>query len=294
MTETEHDIWAQWVLHERHGDDPERLRSVLQELVPVRDRVLANSKLTAGELLLDVGCGDGLIAFGALWLAEGCQVIFSDVSSDLLAHVRSIAQDAGVLDRCQFLKASAEDLSELESASVDVVTTRSVLIYVSHKQRAFNEMYRVLRPAGRISIFEPINSYPFPGKANSFCGYDVAPVEEIASKVRAVYQAIQPPETDPMLNFDERDLLVYAWRAGFTSVELHLEVVAAPMARGEPANWEAFLRSAGNPRIPTVGDAIERALTPEERARFVAHLQPLVESKLGSRQSAVAYLWGKK
>jgi ubiquinone/menaquinone biosynthesis C-methylase UbiE len=294
VTEAESDIWSQWILHKRHGDDPERLRSVLQELIPVRDRVLANAKLAAGELLLDVGCGDGLIAFGALQLAEGCQVVFSDVSEDILAHVRSIAQEMGFLDRSRFLNASADDLSDLESVSVDVVTTRSVLIYVSDKQRAFNEFYRVLRPTGRLSIFEPINSYPFPDVANTFCGYDVAPVEEIASKVRAIYQAIQPPETDPMLNFDERDLLAYAWQAGFSSVELHLEVVAAPMPTGELANWEAFLRSSGNPKIPTVGDAIERALTPEERTRFVAHLQPLVESRRGSRQSAVAYLWAKK
>jgi SAM-dependent methyltransferase len=39
------------------------------------------------------------------------------------------------------------------------VTTRSVLIYVQHKDAAFREFHRVLRPGGRVSIFEPINNY---------------------------------------------------------------------------------------------------------------------------------------
>jgi len=63
-----------------------------------------------------------------------------------------------VLGRCEFVHASAEDLSVLEDASVDVVTTRSVLIYVPDKRRTFEEFHRVLKPGGRLSIFEPINN----------------------------------------------------------------------------------------------------------------------------------------
>jgi arsenite methyltransferase len=39
------------------------------------------------------------------------------------------------------------------------LTTRSVLIYVADKAGAFREFHRVLRPGGRISLFEPINRY---------------------------------------------------------------------------------------------------------------------------------------
>jgi ubiquinone/menaquinone biosynthesis C-methylase UbiE len=45
------------------------------------------------------------------------------------------------------------------SASVDVVTTRSVLIYVKDRARAFAEFARVLRPGGRTSLYEPINRF---------------------------------------------------------------------------------------------------------------------------------------
>jgi arsenite methyltransferase len=123
-------MWAAWLLERRHGGDPEDLNVTMDFLAPVRERVLGNAALTGGETLLDVGAGDGLIAFGALELVgEDGRVIFSDISQDLLDHSRSLARQMGVLDRCEFVRASADDLSAFEDASVDVVTTRSVLIY---------------------------------------------------------------------------------------------------------------------------------------------------------------------
>jgi ubiquinone/menaquinone biosynthesis C-methylase UbiE len=81
-----------------------------------------------------------------------------------------------VLKCCEFVFASADDLSPLVDASVDVVTTRSVLIYVSAKQQAFKEFYRVLKPKGRLSIFEPINRFAYPEPPHIFMGYDITPV----------------------------------------------------------------------------------------------------------------------
>jgi ubiquinone/menaquinone biosynthesis C-methylase UbiE len=52
---------------------------------------------------------------------------------------------------------AADSLTEIADRSVDVITTRSVLIYVKDKAAALREFYRVLRSGGRISLFEPIN-----------------------------------------------------------------------------------------------------------------------------------------
>ena len=109
-------------------------------------------------MLLDVGAGDGLIAFGALdKLGPSGRVILADISRPMLDHARNAAEKMGVTDRCEFIEASAENLSAISTESIDVVTTRSVLIYVEDKLRALREFYRVLKPGGRTALFETVN-----------------------------------------------------------------------------------------------------------------------------------------
>jgi ubiquinone/menaquinone biosynthesis C-methylase UbiE len=149
MTQPTTDIWAQWLLHRRHGGDPRRLKNTLDYLYPVRDRVLNHVGLSDGGTLLDVGCGDGLIAFGALERSPSSTVIFSDISQDLLDHAASLAQQVRVSHRCQFLCASADELSAVQDASVDAVTTRSVLIQHS-KKRAHRLSPQMRQPSSRL------------------------------------------------------------------------------------------------------------------------------------------------
>ena len=291
MTDSQQDIWSQWLLDRRFGGDPQRMKIVMDRLYSVRDKVLSHVNLENGGTLLDVGCGDGLIAFGALEKFESCRVIFSDISDDLLNHTRTLTKDMNIQHRCQFLHASADDLSMLRDESVDAVTTRSVLIYVSAKQQAFKEFQRVLKTGGQLSIFEPINRFTFPEPPDRFAGYDVTPVMDIVQKLKDVYLRIQPPDTDPMTDFDERDLVVQAEKAGFTEVHLELQAVVLP---SENVDLSVLIHTAGNPKIPALEEAMQQALTSGEAEKFVNHLRPLVESKQGVDRSAVAYLWAVK
>lgn len=289
------DFWARWVLEKRDaGGDPELIEAGLEWLGPVRDRVLANAEIRTGDVFLDVGTGDGLIGFGALRLVgDKGRVIFSDVSKELIDHCRTRAAEAGVLGRCKFIVAAADDLSTLEDESVDVVATRSVLVYVKEKQRALGEFHRVLRSGGRMSIFEPINRFSYPEPEDRFLGYDVGAIAEIAAKVKRVYAQLQGPD-DPMLDFDERDLVRQAESAGFPALRMTLEltVQAEPWTAGY--SWDAFLRYSGNPRLPTLGAVLDDALTADERRRFAAHLRPRVERGEGVGRVALAYLWARK
>ena len=290
--DSKRDMWSEWLLHRRFGGDQDALQEALTKyLYPWRDKILSHANMGEGETLLDVGCGDGLIAFGALEKVSTSRVIFSDISQDLLDHAQALAREMNVLDRCQFLNASADELSSLRDGSVDVVTTRSVLIYVSAKQQSFSEFHRVLKPSGRLSIFEPINRFAFPESPNRFLGYDVSPIVELADKVKALYSSIQPPDTDPMTDFDERDLLRFAEQAGFQEIHLELQVEIKPPEGGD---WERLIKVAGNPKIPTLEEAIYQVLSPEEIEIFIKHLRPLVETAQGVHRSAMAHLWALK
>jgi hypothetical protein len=73
------DRWHRWLMDVRFGGDPAAHERVLTEfLYPVRDTVLDKAKLQPGDTVLDVGTGDGLIAFGALeQLSPSGHVVFS-------------------------------------------------------------------------------------------------------------------------------------------------------------------------------------------------------------------------
>jgi arsenite methyltransferase len=281
------DRWAAWLLEHRDGGDPTVLESRLPRLSRFRDTVLDNASIADGDVVLDVGTGTGLIGFGALErVSARGRVIFSDISADLLNHCRGIAADLGALDRCDFLLGSADDLPGLSDGSVDVVTTRSVLIYLDDKQAAFHELFRVLKPGGRLSSFEPINRFGFPPPEHLYRGFDVSPVLESARKLR---DTELPPERHPLVNFDERDLLRFAEQAGFCPIRLDYSATISVAPAASTKNWNTFKRMSGNPLSPTLEEAMDTALTEPERRCVEAHLRPLVEqgAQVVQRQASV-------
>jgi arsenite methyltransferase len=291
------DPWAAWLLERRFGDPTEAER-VIRELTPVRERVLEGARIEEGDVVLDVGAGDGLIAFGALPLVgnEG-RAVFADVSEELLDVSRELARELDAFERCDFVLARAEDLGPLADESVDVVTTRSVVIYVEEKQKAFAEFHRVLRPGGRLSIFEPINRFAYPEPEGRFIGFDLTEVAPLVQRVKDTYDHLAGSGESTLTDFDERDLLEFAERAGFRTVGLTYEVKiehGAGAHWGADLSWDTFLRIAPNPLAPSLAETIDQALTPEEAERFVAHMRPLFESREGTARSAVAYLRAMK
>lgn len=121
------------------------------EIVNQRLRTLATLALVRGESVLDAGCGTGLLleqearAVGSEGRAEG--VDFSDA---MLAHARRRCAD---LEQVNLQQGSIETLP-FEDASFDAVSCTQTLLYVKDMDKALQEIYRVLKPRGRIAIIE--------------------------------------------------------------------------------------------------------------------------------------------
>jgi hypothetical protein len=83
--------------------------------------------------------------------------------------------------------------------------------------------------------------------------------------------------------------------AGFAEVRLDYEAnLVTGDAYFEVKDWDIFLRSAGNPKIPTLEEDMDEALSREEIEGFTAQLRPLAENAQRRGTSAVAYLWAVK
>src|SRR5712692_8679854 len=134
----------------------------------------------------------------------------------------------GTLDRCSFAKAGAEDLGAIESESVDLVTTRSVLIYVDDKARAIREFFRVLKPGGRTALFEPIDDQRMTEDAAFWrnriwaaSGSDTEPIRDLLKRQHEYWER-QRHVNEAMTNFNERDLVRTCVEAGFAGVHSEL------------------------------------------------------------------------
>ncbi len=285
------DPWSRWLLQDRYGGDALALQRTMEFLEPIRDRVLSAAEARPGAVVLDVGCGDGLLGFGALPLVgDSGRIVFSDVSEELLERCRQIAGELGVLERCRFVPTAAESLAGVDDASVDVLLTRSVLIYVQDKAAAFAAFYRVLRPGGRISLFEPINRRGTELNRDTLFGHDATPIQDLAAKVWTVFEAAAPAD-GPMMGFDETDLLHLAECAGFSNITVNLELSSTDRPPFAGVGWSQLLAISPNPNAPTFGEAVERALTPEEATRLETYLRPLVDQGRGGRmRHANAYV----
>lgn len=289
------DEWSEWVLDRRDGGDRDQRQYASEFLEGIRDRVLSGAEPLAGASLLDVGTGDGLIALAALdRVGTGGQVTFSDVSPALLDEAGKHVQASGLNDRASFVVAAAEDLHPIASGTIDVVTARSVLIYVDDKARALAEMHRVLRPGGRISLAEPINRLMFPEPDDRFWSYDITEIRELADRVKAEYKRADRA-APTMHDFDERDLADMAAHAGFAQVRLalHSEISTGDSLMRATC-FETLLSMAPNPLAPRLAEIVEASLSAREARRFIEHLRSAHANRACVRRWAMAFLVAAK
>ncbi|MDX8048487.1 class I SAM-dependent methyltransferase [Lentzea sp. BCCO 10_0798] len=110
-------------------------------------RLVDLADIGAGDEVLDVGCGPGYLT--ALAARAGGRAVGVDVSEPMIAEARR--RRAG--GNCSFQVGRAEAL-DLPDASFDVVVSSLALHHIPEQSRAtaFAEMFRVLRPGGRVLI----------------------------------------------------------------------------------------------------------------------------------------------
>lgn len=293
------DVWSDWLLHLRQADDAAYARVVQGIVERYADRVLDGAPLDAGMTLVDVGAGEGVVAFRAIdRIGPSLRVILTDISAPMLRYAEVVAAKRNIRSQCRFLECGADKLNGIADSSVDVVVTRASLAYVADKKSAMREFFRILRPGGRLSICEPIlQDEAFYVRALRNRVEDKSQPPDRFLTLLHRWKAAQFPDTaetcatNPLTNYSERDVLNMVRTAGFDQIhlQLHIDVVPSPISQ-----WEVFMGSSPHPWAPTLKQLFAEKFTSDEREFLERMVRPTVESGKNFTNDRVMYLQAQK
>lgn len=277
--------WTDWLNNTRFSTfSDEQKKQTFAWLFSVRDKVLTNADIHCGDIVVDIGTGTGLLAFGAYDLLKGNGlVIASDKFSDCTDECNQIAEAIGIKDGFKTLVSPADQL-DLPADYADKIVMRSVLVHILDKSSCIKEFFRVLKPGGILSLFEPIMS-------SNTKYYDLVSPDEITDydRLKDLEDEIMHSKDDPITNFDDKILKDVLEQTGFSSVELEEDTISSTyVVNGELV--PQWFEGRPSPGSMSLKERFLRYVSEDEFARYLNELQKALDGREITVKTNSAYV----
>jgi len=289
MTATTVKNWSEWLKSSRFSYmSEEQKEQTFRWLSLVKDKIIDRSNLKPDDTLLDIGTGTGLLAFGAYdFLRQHGKVIASDYVEDCIQECKKIIDSIEPQNKMEFLLSNASNI-DLPENSVDVTVMRSVMVHILEKQPVLDECYRVLKPGGRISIFEPIiNSNT---RNSELINPDNCPDFE---KYKEVESIIMTMPNDSLMNFDEKTLQDNFVKAGFKKIKVDL-CTEKSVYKATAAMIDPWFNTPPNPGGMTLKQRFLNYFSEEEIEKYIAVIKADLDEKMITVKSNSVYISAEK
>lgn len=272
------DAAARWLRADRFaGTSATQRRETETQLAEIRDRVLDGAQISPGDHVVDLGAGTGLLTLGALSrVGPDGTVTAVDRSGPALREIRP-APGGG---RLRLVVADVARLP-LENGSVDAVVARSTLIYLEDLAAVLGEAARVLRPGGRLSVFEPVN-------ARRRHDADLIGIAEAELRAITAASARATPAARTMTGFSETTTAALAAGAGFRVDPIHLGEVRSTLPDQDAVR--GYLHRRPHPGAPTPLDMIGKSLGRDLADRYATAWYQAVAQQPITFTTPVMYL----
>lgn len=143
--------------------------------------------------ILDAGGGEGVMA--CEMAARGHQVIFCDISAEMLKRAELAAAEKGVSQQIQFIHCAAKDVSDHLEQPVDLVLFHAVLEWVQDQRGTLEALIQCLQPAGMLSLmFYNYNALLFRNITLGNFGYIEAGMQKKKKRTLSPDRPLEPQQ----------------------------------------------------------------------------------------------------